>query len=50
MAKISRRMADEKRTIFITGSNSKMFSHERERTLGGRYLTILVYPYSYVEF
>ncbi|MBS3991555.1 MAG: ATP-binding protein [Erysipelothrix sp.] len=48
--KFARRMADEKRTIYITGSNSKMLSHEMERTLGGRYLAILVYPYSYDEF
>jgi uncharacterized protein len=48
--KFARRMADEKRNIYITGSNSKMLSHEMERTLGGRYLAILVYPYSYDEF
>ncbi len=48
--KFARRMADEKRTIFITGSNSTMLSSEMESILGGRFLTIQAYTYSFSEF
>ena len=48
--KFARRMADAKYKIWITGSNAKMLSSEIMTTLGGRYLTTEVYPYSFQEF
>ena len=45
-----RRMADAKYRVWITGSNAKMLSTEMMTTLGGRYLTTEVYPYSFQEF
>jgi predicted AAA+ superfamily ATPase len=48
--KFARRMADAKYTIYITGSNAKMLSGEINTTLGGRFLTSEVYPYSFKEY
>lgn len=48
--KFARRMADAKYKVWITGSNAKMLSSEIMTTLGGRYLTSEVYPYSFQEF
>ncbi|MBW6473278.1 MAG: ATP-binding protein [Anaerolineaceae bacterium] len=48
--KFARRMADEKRIVYITGSNAKMLSSEMASTLGGRYLVVLVYTYSFGEY
>ncbi len=48
--KFARRMADSNHTIFITGSNAKMLSGEINSTLGGRFLTAEVYPYSFSEY
>ena len=48
--KFARRMADAKYRVWITGSNAKMLSSEIMTTLGGRYLTTEVYPYSFQEF
>ena len=48
--KFARRMADAKYRVWITGSNAKMLSSEIMTTLGGRYLTTEVYPYSLQEF
>lgn len=48
--KFARRMADAKYTIYITGSNAKMLSGEINTTLGGRFLTNEVYPYSFKEY
>lgn len=48
--KFARRMADSKYTIIITGSNAKMLSGEINTTLGGRFMTAEVYPYSFKEF
>lgn len=48
--KFARRLADSKCTVFITGSNAKMFSGEINTTLGGRFLIAEVYPYSFKEF
>lgn len=48
--KFARRIADEKRLIFITGSNVSMLSKEMESSLGGRYLSKQIYPYSFKEF
>lgn len=48
--KFARRMADANYTIYITGSNAKMLSSEISTTLGGRFLTNEVYPYSFREY
>lgn len=48
--KFARRMADEKRKVFITGSNAQMLSREMEASLGGRFIAIQVYPFSFIEF
>ena len=48
--KFVRRLADMKYSVNITGSNSKMLSHEIASTLGGRFMIIHVYPYSFPEF
>lgn len=48
--KFARRMADAKYTIYITGSNARMLSSEVSCTLGGRFLTCEVYPYSFSEY
>ena len=36
--------------LFITGSNAKLLSGEMATYLGGRYLTLAVFPFSYPEF
>ncbi len=46
----ARRLADQKYRVFITGSNSHMLSREIASSLGGRFLTIEVYPFSFAEF
>ena len=48
--KFARRLADAKYKVWITGSNAKMLSAEIMTTLGGRYLSSEVYPYSFQEF
>lgn len=48
--KFARRLADTKYKVWITGSNAKMLSSDIATTLGGRYLTTEVYPYSFVEY
>jgi len=48
--KFARRMADTKHRVYITGSNAKMLSSEIQSTLGGRYITVDVYPYNFKEF
>ena len=48
--KFVRRMADMKYRIDITGSNSKMLSNEIASTLGGRFVILNVYPYSFSEY
>lgn len=48
--KFARRMADSKYTIYVTGSNAKMLSGEINTTLGGRFLNVEVYPYSFSEY
>ncbi len=48
--KFARRMADSQYTIYITGSNAKMLSGEINTTLGGRFLTSEIYPYSFKEY
>ena len=46
----ARRLANEKYRVFITGSNAKMLSRDVATVLGERYLTRLVFPYSFKEF
>ena len=46
----ARRLANEKRMIFVTGSNAKMLSREVATTLGGRFLMLDVAPYSFAEY
>lgn len=48
--KFARRLADAKYSVWITGSNARMLSSEIMTTLGGRYLSTEVYPYSLAEF
>lgn len=48
--KFARRMADTKHRAYITGSNAKMLSADIQTTLGGRYIAVNVYPYSFNEF
>ena len=48
--KFVRRIADMKYRINITGSNSKMLSNEIASTLGGRFIIMNVYPYSFSEY
>ena len=48
--KYVRRIADMKYRINITGSNSKMLSSEIASTLGGRFIIMNVYPYSFTEY
>lgn len=48
--KFARRMADTKHKVYITGSNAKMLSADVRTTLGGRYITIDVYPYDFSEY
>ena len=46
----ARRLADEKYRVFITGSNAHMLSREISSTLGGRYLTKEIRPFSFSEY
>ncbi|MDO4461511.1 MAG: ATP-binding protein [Bacteroidia bacterium] len=48
--KFARRIADEKYISYITGSNAKMLSQEVMTTLGGRYISKDVYPFSFKEY
>ena len=48
--KFVRRIADMKYRINITGSNSKMLSSEIAYTLGGRFIIMNVYTYSFTEY
>lgn len=48
--KFVRRIADMKYQINITGSNSKMLSSEIASTLGGRFIILNIYPYSFSEY
>ena len=46
----ARRMADSKHVVWMTGSNAKMLSKDIMTTLGGRFIPVEVYPYSFNEF
>lgn len=48
--KFARNLADKKYSVFITGSNAKMLSKEIMSVLGGRYIPVEVYPFSFVEY
>ncbi len=48
--KYARRLADEKYDVWLTGSNAKMLSSEIMSTLGGRYLPVEVYTYTFNEY
>lgn len=48
--KFARRMADSRHSVFITGSNANMLSREVMTTLGGRYIPVEVYPFSFSEY
>jgi predicted AAA+ superfamily ATPase len=48
--KFVHRIADMKYRINITGSDSKMLSSEIASTLGGRFIIMNVYPYSFTEY
>ena len=48
--KFVRRIADMKYRVSITGSNSKMLSSEIASTLGGRFVIMNIYPYSFAEY
>ena len=48
--KFARNLADKKYSVFITGSNAKMLSKEIMSALGGRYLPVEVYPFSFKEY
>ena len=47
--KFARRLADNKYRVYITGSNAKMLSSDVATTLGGRYITKHILPYSFSE-
>ena len=47
--KFARRVSDSKYMVWITGSNAKMLSKEMMSTLGGRYIPIEIYPFSFAE-
>ena len=48
--KFARRLADNKYRVYITGSNAKMLDSDVATTLGGRYITKHIMPYSFPEF
>lgn len=48
--KFARRLTNEKYQVYITGSNAKMLSRDIATTLGGRFWTQNVYPYSFNEY
>jgi predicted AAA+ superfamily ATPase len=48
--KFARRLADNKYRVYITGSNAKMLGSDIATTLGGRYITKHIMPYSFPEF
>ncbi len=49
-ANFARRLANQKYRVYITGSNAKMLSRDIETVLGGRYLDVSVFPYSFAEY
>lgn len=47
--KFARRMADAEAQIYITGSNAKMLSVDVAAALGGRFVTVNIFPLSFSE-
>lgn len=45
-----RRLHDERKKVFITGSNASMLSKELGTHLTGRYLSLQIFPFSFKEF
>ncbi len=48
--RFARRMADEQRRVFISGSNAEMLSGEMAQRLGGRYLVCELMPFNFAEY
>lgn len=46
----ARRLADAKEFVYVTGSNAKLLSSDISTRLGGRYLTLQIFPYSFSEY
>jgi hypothetical protein len=46
----ARRLANQKYQVYITGSNAKMLGRDIATTLGGRYWTRNVYPFTFKEY
>ena len=46
----ARRLANLKHQVYITGSNARMLSSDIASTLGGRYIDMRVFPYSFSEY
>ncbi|MCK4817194.1 AAA family ATPase, partial [bacterium] len=46
----ARRLRDEEKKLYVTGSNATMLSKELGTRLTGRYLQITLYPFSFHEF
>lgn len=49
-ANFARRLANRKYRVYVTGSNAKMLSRDVQTVLGGRYLDVQVFPYSFSEY
>lgn len=49
-ANFARRLANHKHRVYVTGSNAKMLSRDIETVLGGRYLSVYVFTYSFEEY
>lgn len=49
-ASFARRLANQKHRVYVTGSNAKMLSRDIETVLGGRYLSVYVFTYSFEEY
>ncbi len=48
--KFARRLADSKYRVYITGSNARMLSSEIQSALGGRFIAVNFFPYSFTEY
>ena len=46
----ARRLANQQYQVYITGSNARMLGRDIATTLGGRYWTRNVYPFSFQEY
>ncbi len=48
--RFARQLFDQKKKVFVTGSNASMFSKKLGTHLTGRYVEINLYPFSFTEF